>query len=148
MKSRKKCNLFLVTWPLKYVAQKTPGEDAAGLVKEVYPGLRDLQALKVQRAILVKPSQLLLSYHPPPTPTVVNETDVASFQCKVRGNPKPQITWLKQNSSLPANKRIVQSRGTLIIRDVTPQDGGMYTCQAKNLLAVVTSSAILTVQGK
>ena len=84
----------------------------------------------------------------PPTPTVVNETDVASFQCKPRGNPKPQITWLKQNSSLPANKRIVQSRGTLMIRDVTPQDGGMYTCQAENLLGVVTSSAILTVQGK
>ena len=84
----------------------------------------------------------------PPTPTVVNETDVASFQCKPRGNPKPQITWLKQNSSLPSNKRIVQSRGTLMIRDVTPQDGGMYTCQAKNLLGVVTSSAILTVQGK
>ena len=84
----------------------------------------------------------------PATPTLVNETDVASFQCKARGNPKPQITWLKQNSSLPANKRILQSRGTLMIRDVTPQDGGMYTCQAKNLLGVVTSSAILTVQGK
>ena len=69
MKSRKKCNVFLVTWPVKYVAQKTPGEDEGGLVKEVHPGLRDLQAvkairaLKVQRAILVKPSQLLLSYH-------------------------------------------------------------------------------------
>ena len=83
-----------------------------------------------------------------PVPTVVNKIDVASFQCKVRGNPKPQTTWLKQNSSLPANKRIVQSRGTLMIRDVTSQDGGMYTCQAKNLLGVVTSSATLTVQGK
>ena len=84
----------------------------------------------------------------PPKPTVVNETDIASFHCKVRGNPKPQISWLKQNASLPASKRIVQSRGTLMIRDVTSQDGGMYTCQAKNLLGVVTSSATLTVQGK
>ena len=82
----------------------------------------------------------------PPKPTVV--TDIASFQCKVRGNPKPQISWLKQNASLPASKRIVQSRGTLMIRDVTSQDGGMYTCQAENLLGVVTSSATLTVQGK
>ena len=84
----------------------------------------------------------------PPTSTVVNETDVASFQCKVRGNPKPKITWLKQNASLPASKRIVQSRGTLMIRDVTSQDGGMYTCQAKNILGVVQSSVTLTVQGK
>ena len=84
----------------------------------------------------------------PPTPTVVNETDVASFQCKVRGKPKPKITWLKQNVSLPASRRIVQSRGTLMIRDVTSQDGGMYTCQAKNILGVVKSSVTLTVQGK
>ena len=84
----------------------------------------------------------------PPVPIVVNETDAAWFQCKVRGNPMPQITWLKRNSSIPTNKRIVHSRDTLMIRDVTSQDGGMYTCQAKNILGVVTSAATLTVQGK
>ena len=63
----------------------------------------------------------------PPVPIVVNETDVASFYCKVKGNSKPHITWLNQNGGLPANKRIIQSRGTLKIRDVTSQDGGMYT---------------------
>jgi len=83
----------------------------------------------------------------PPVSMVVNQTGIASLQCEVKGNPKPQVTWLKQNSSLRADKRIVQSRGGLLIIDVTSQDGGMYTCEAKNILGVMTSSATLTVQG-
>ena len=84
----------------------------------------------------------------PPVSFVANETGEASFQCEVKGNPKPQVAWLKQNSTLRADKRIVQSRGALMITDVTPQDGGMYTCKAKNILGVMISSATLTVQGK
>ena len=83
----------------------------------------------------------------PPVPMVVNETGIATLQCEVKGNPQPQVTWLKQNSSLLADKRIVESRGGLIIRDVTSQDGGLYTCKARNILGVITSSAALTVQG-
>ena len=81
---------------------------------------------------------------------VVNQTGAASFQCEVKGNPKPQVTWLKQNSSLlvDMDKRIVQSSGGLMITDVTSQDGGMYTCVAKNILGKKASTATLTVQGK
>ena len=79
--------------------------------------------------------------------TVVNETDVASLLCEVRGNPVPQITWLKENTSLPADKRIVQSRGGLMIKDVTSKDGGVYTCIASNILGLIKKSATLTVQG-
>ena len=83
----------------------------------------------------------------PPMSVVVNETDIASLQCKVKGNPAPQVTWLKQNSSISLDKRIVQSRGGLMIRDVTSQDGGVYTCRARNILGAMISSATLTVQG-
>ena len=79
---------------------------------------------------------------------VVNETSIALLQYEVKGNPIPQVTWRKQNSSLSFNKRILQSRGGLMIRDVTSQDGGEYTCEARNILGVATSSATLTVQGK
>ena len=84
----------------------------------------------------------------PPVSFVANETGAALFQCEVKGNPEPQVTWLKQNSSLSADKRIVQSRVGLLITDVTSQDGGMYTCKARNILGVMTSSATLTVQGE
>ena len=77
---------------------------------------------------------------------VVSETGIASLQCEVKGNPIPQITWLKENSRLLTDKRIVQTRGGLMIRDATSQDGGVYTCKARNILGVVTSTATLTVQ--
>ena len=83
----------------------------------------------------------------PPTSIVVNETGIASLQCEVKGNPIPQVTWLKENLRLTADKRIVQTDNGLMIRDVTSQDGGVYTCKTRNILGVVTSSATLTVQG-
>ena len=83
----------------------------------------------------------------PPVSIVVNETGIASLQCKVKGNPTPRVTWQKQNSSLPVGKRIVQTSGRLMIEDVAARDGGVYTCKASNILGVATSSAKLTVQG-
>ena len=83
----------------------------------------------------------------PPMSIVVNQTGIASLQCHVKGNPTPQVTWLKQNSSLPADKRIVQSRNGVKIKDVTSQDGGVYRCVAKNILGLKATSATLTVQG-
>ena len=78
---------------------------------------------------------------------MVNETGIASLQCKVKGNPTPRVTWQKQNSSLPVGKRIVQTSGGLMIQDLASRDGGVYTCEASKILGVATSSAKLTVQG-
>jgi len=77
---------------------------------------------------------------------VVNESGTASFQCEAEGNPQPKVTWLKQNFSLAADKRVVPSSGGMMITAVTSQDEGMYTCVARNILGEVTSSATLSVQ--
>ncbi|KAL9952607.1 hypothetical protein ACROYT_G039883 [Oculina patagonica] len=82
----------------------------------------------------------------PPMSMVINETGTASFQCEAEGNPEPEVTWLKQNSSLVADKQVVPSRGGLMITDVTSQDEGMYTCVARNILGGASASANLTVQ--
>ncbi|XP_078350122.1 uncharacterized protein LOC144634945 [Oculina patagonica] len=82
----------------------------------------------------------------PPLSMVANETGTASFQCEAKGNPEPKVTWLKQNSSLVDNKRVVSSRSGLMITDVTSQDEGEYTCVARNILGEMTSSASLSVQ--
>ena len=84
----------------------------------------------------------------PPMSMVVNETATASFQCEVEGNPEPKVMWLKQNSSLLADKRVVPSGGGLMITDVTSQDEGTYTCVARNILGEINSSSTLTVQGE
>ena len=84
----------------------------------------------------------------PPMSIVVNETSTASFQCEVEGNPQPRVSWLKDNSSLIANKRIMPLRGGLQINDVSLEDGGMYNCVARNILGMTTSLAELFVQGE
>ena len=109
--------------------------------------LLDLKAIRALKDPRAGESISAPSIVSPPVSMVVNETGIASLQCKVKGNPTPQVTWMKQNSSLPLDKRIIQSRSGLMIRDVTSQDGGVYTCRARNILGVKTSSATLAVQG-
>ncbi|XP_022777456.1 roundabout homolog 3-like, partial [Stylophora pistillata] len=81
-----------------------------------------------------------------PMSIVVKETGTASFQCEVEGNPQPKVIWLKDNSSLIADKRIVSTGGGLLINDATSKDDGTYTCVARNILGVMTSLVRLTVQ--
>ena len=84
----------------------------------------------------------------PPMSIVVNETGTASFQCEFEGNPRPKVKWLRDNSSLLADKQVVPTSGGLVINDVTLKDDGTYTCEARNILGVMTSLASLTVQGE
>ena len=79
----------------------------------------------------------------PPMSIVVNETGTALFQCEVEGNPRPKVKWLRDNSSLLADKRVVPTSGGLVINDVTLKDDGTYTCEARNILGVMTSLASL-----
>ena len=167
MSSGKKFNWLQVAWPVQFIVRKESGENEAGLVPQgsmVRPGPRDhkgLKALKEFRDLLVPKANKVLegpkgdpgdfisapSVVSPPLSMVVNETDIASLQCDVNGNPVPQITWLKENTSVAADKRIVQSGGGIMIKDVKSHDGGMYTCVASNILGLVKTSATLTVQG-
>ena len=72
----------------------------------------------------------------------------AIFKCTVDGNPLPQVTWTKLNSSLPVGRHVVQSSGALIVKEVRPGDEGVYSCTAKNLLGSVNASAKLIVHCK
>ena len=72
----------------------------------------------------------------PPMSIVVNETGTASFQCEIEGNPQPKVTWLRDNSSLLANKRVVPTAGGLVINGVTLTDDGTYICEAKYILGL------------
>ena len=83
-----------------------------------------------------------------PAKKTTNESQTAIFKCTVDGNPLPQVTWTKLNSSLPVGRHVVQSSGALIVKDVRPDDEGVYSCTAKNLLGSVNASAKLIVQCK
>ena len=81
-----------------------------------------------------------------PVETIVNESQTAILKCTADGNPTPQITWSKMNSSLPVGRHVVESSGALVLKDVRPGDEGLYNCRAENLLGNVNRSAKLIVQ--
>ena len=83
-----------------------------------------------------------------PAKKTTNASQTAIFKCTVDGNPLPQVTWTKLNSSLPVGRHVVQSSGALIVKDVRPGDEGVYSCKAKNLLGIVNASAELIAQCK
>ena len=83
-----------------------------------------------------------------PVGMTVNESQTVILKCSVDGNPSPKVTWSKLNSSLPVGHHVVESRGSLIVKDVRPGDDGVYSCRAENLLGQVNASAKLTVQCK
>jgi len=81
-----------------------------------------------------------------PVGMAVNESQTAILKCTADGNPRPKVTWSKLNSSLPVDRHVVESSGSLIVKDVRPGDDGVYSCRAENLLGQVNASAKLTVQ--
>jgi len=83
-----------------------------------------------------------------PVRTTVNESQTAILKCTADGNPPPQVTWSKPNSSLPIGRHVLESSGALIVKDVRPEDDGVYHCRAENLLGSVNASVKLTVQCK
>ena len=82
-----------------------------------------------------------------PVETTVNESQTAILKCVADGNPTPQVTWSKLNSSLPAGRYAVSS-STLIVKDIRSEDDGVYRCRAENLLGSINATAKLIVQCK
>ena len=66
--------------------------------------------------------------------TTVNESQTDIFKCTAHGNPTPQVTWSKMNSSLPVGRHVVESSGALIVKNVRPGDEGVYRCRAENFV--------------
>ncbi|KAM8804832.1 immunoglobulin superfamily member 10 [Eudromia elegans] len=73
-----------------------------------------------------------------------------AMPCKAQGRPAPTFTWILANrthvsGSATGNSRVsVQADGTLMIREVTVYDRGLYTCVASNPAG--TDTLVVTLQ--
>ncbi|XP_063783378.1 neuronal cell adhesion molecule isoform X9 [Pseudophryne corroboree] len=78
---------------------------------------------------------------------VIQKHGSASFECKVRHDPtlEPEVLWLKDKSDLAIDERYTLDKERLIIKNVTENDEGTYTCVANTTLDSVSASAMLTV---
>ena len=79
-----------------------------------------------------------------PMSAVVEEQEDVSFACWAHGVPMPNITWSKENGSLPV-ERSVETQESLLILNVLREDSGIYTCNATNTAGSILSSAELLV---
>ncbi|KAM5165132.1 immunoglobulin superfamily member 10 [Mantella aurantiaca] len=67
-----------------------------------------------------------------------------NLKCQTEGRPFPTITWILANETIasemsaPNNKAFVQSDGTLIIKEVSIYDRGIYKCLATNIAGADT----------
>ena len=107
------------------------------------PGLPGQKGVKGEPGKSVAAPSLLQQ----PVETTVNESQTAILKCVADGNPTPQVTWSKLNTSLPAGRHMITS-SALIVKDVRPEDDGVYRCRAENLLGNINATAKLTVQCK
>ncbi|XP_035660910.1 myosin light chain kinase, smooth muscle-like [Branchiostoma floridae] len=80
------------------------------------------------------------------------EGSAARLDCSVTGIPEPEVTWYKDDSALHDGRKYAYEFGedghvSLVIRDVTAEDDGMYTCEAQNEAGKTSASAELLVEG-
>ncbi len=106
------------------------------------PGPRGPHGVKGERGMSITAPFL----QEPLVGMTVNEGQTAFLKCTADGHPTPKITWSKVSSSLPVGRHVVESSGALIVKNVKPEDDGVYSCRAQNLLGSVNGSAKLTVQ--
>lgn len=76
----------------------------------------------------------------------------ARMECRVIGDPQPDIRWYRENEPLLEGGRYVFEEigdlQVLIINDVTANDEGLYKCVARNCAGKAHCSADLLVARK
>ncbi|XP_065607381.1 LOW QUALITY PROTEIN: obscurin-like protein 1 [Cyrtonyx montezumae] len=81
--------------------------------------------------------------------TAQSGTD-AMLRCQIAGDPRPSVLWEKDTAPIePSDRFCVEAEGdmySLRVSCVTPQDGGLYVCKAKNCVGETYAAATLRVE--
>ena len=84
-------------------------------------------------------------------PSVVKEGKIASFGCRVTGEPTPDLTWFYKDEPLELTGRysVVERDGLQVLQftDLTPEDAGEYKVTATNEFGDDSCTADLEVEG-
>ncbi|GLH09012.1 Neuroglian [Gryllus bimaculatus] len=69
------------------------------------------------------------------------------FQCRVGGDPPPDVLWRRTagGGGMPLGRVHILDDRSLRLENVEPEDEGEYSCEADNDVGTVTASATLTV---
>ena len=98
-------------------------------MKELLPGL------------ILSPPRVIVA----PQSLTVNEQQTIRLYCNASGNPRPQLSWIKEENG----KRVQLNRNTteMVLNIVTFRDRGRYICFASNMFGTSQDSADIVVSG-
>jgi roundabout axon guidance receptor 2 len=80
-----------------------------------------------------------------PSDVTVLKGQSVQFQCRVGGDPEPNILWRRDDGKMPIGRAQILDDKSLRIENVEPVDEGLYICDAENLVGSVSARASLTV---
>jgi len=87
----------------------------------------------------------------PIQPCVVVEGDSCTFRAVVRGDPQPEVEWLKEKVELAMTERHSASYEplsgvcSLVLTNCQQSDTGVYSCRATNVCGRATCTANVVV---
>ena len=78
----------------------------------------------------------------PPAQLEVRKNQNITISCQATGDPKPTVSWMKENGELPSGRSKVSADGTLEIWNTKEEDLGRYTCVASSAEVFKALSAV------
>ena len=80
-----------------------------------------------------------------------SQGDDVRMEVSVKGYPVPEVNWYKDDLPVIESDKLRLSRdnGTcaLMVKNVTPEDSGVYKCEAKSEKGCVTKRLLLAIEG-
>jgi hypothetical protein len=110
------------------------------------------QQQQQQQQVLIEEHMIPPEFVQKIQPCQAIDGDEARFECQFRGEPRPAISWYRDNTLIkPSNLYTIETdfernRSCLIIKRVTLNSNAVYTVKAENLAGSAKSSANLVVE--
>lgn len=97
------------------------------------------------------PQGYFLEFQEPVNNITHFQGQTATLHCKVAGNPRPSIRWLKNDAPVVQEQGRITIRKTeagskLRIQDLDTTDTGYYQCVASNSIKVISATGVLYVK--
>lgn len=112
-----------------------------------------------KESVQFKASSPLFGFPEPPrfikkldSSRLVKQHDSTKYECKIGGSPEIKVTWYKGETEIHPSEKyrmsFVDSVAVIEMHNLSVEDSGDYTCEAKNPAGSTSTSTSLKVKGQ